>query len=80
MTNSNRNIHIHKTHPIDSFSNVQCECMWDGEWSNSSVYCSHISGLEVFIINSGVDVSLVAEELNRSSEEQEYNTHTNSMR
>ena len=46
-----------------------------------SVYCSSISGLEVFIINSGVDVSLVAEELNSSSEEQEYNnTHTKSMR
>ena len=30
----------------------------------------------MFIINSGVDVSLVAEELNSSSEEQEYNnTH-----
>ena len=33
---------------------------------------------EVFILNIGVDVSLVAEELNSSSEEQEYNkTHIN---
>ena len=53
---------------------------WDGEWSNSSLYCSCISGLEVFIINSGVDVSLVAQELNSSSEEQEYkNTHIKSF-
>ena len=42
-----------------------------------AVYTVHASvDLEVFIINSGVDVSLVAEELNSSSEEQEYNTHT----
>ena len=52
-------------------------CMQDGEWTSSTVCWSCVSGLEVFVINSGVGVVLIAEKLNSSSGEQETDTAIN---
>ena len=68
--------------PLPSCSNAVETLV--SEWTSSTVYWSCISGLEVFIVSSGVDVALVAEKLNSSSGEDAIHkqmsyTHTHTM-